>query len=154
MYACVCVQGVPPMCVCVCACRWDCVLVLLAIILGVRWVRGSVAFQVRYERRISASANGSPCTRTRRCPPIRTYWGSQKPDRTETDEKKRIIPGILANKQRLAYKVKVLFVVAANLFWTWHRKYWEEHIVWGHFKCRCSVSHDCAAQICCLRPQA
>lgn len=43
------------------------------VLLGVRWVQGPVAFQVQVERRISGSANVSPCTQTRRSRPTQTY---------------------------------------------------------------------------------
>lgn len=72
-HKCACMQGVLNLfvsdlsvcCVRVCDCDF-----LLPY--SVRWVQGPVAFQVQAERRISGSANVSPCTQTRRFPPTQT----------------------------------------------------------------------------------
>lgn len=133
-------------CVCVNACVRECLdvtvcLCRLIVTLSVRWVQGPVAFQVQLERRVSGSANGSPCTQTRGCLPIQTCWGSQTPGRMETYEKKI---NTLVNKGWLSYKVKGLMVTPTNLLWTCDtRKHWEDHIVWGNLKRYCTESHDC-----------
>lgn len=57
---------------CVYSCRVvECLaaFVLIFFVLAVRWARGPVVSQVLVERRISWSASGSLCRRTRRCQP-------------------------------------------------------------------------------------